>query len=293
MNRLAPGLAAGALALTLGAGAARAQTPTPAPVRQIVAEHFLAGARDSFTVELDDGRVYRLELAGGSGTPTVNLMDRRRTRAFLNPREDGSWELHPAASDVHLVRATSIAPGDTVRVRILVDVAEIEARRERRTERLGRSLAIGFSAGGGARSGFRLEATPGAEAVGGAMELEAGLWAGVPTARFSALLGTAWSGADGGSPALTWFFVEPRVRLLDRARTEFGTSLRIGVASIRSGEKNPSLVAPGAFLAYRLTDTPTRRGPRVHVGYAFGIVDNVGGKWATSHRTTAGLVWIF
>lgn len=292
MIRFASGVTAGAAALMLGAGFASAQTPTPAAARHVVAEQLLAGADSSFTIELDDRRVYRLELAGPSGAPSVNLMDRRGTRAFLNPRGDGAWELYPAASDVHLVRITSLAPGDTVRVRILVDLEEMEARRERRTERLGRSLAIGISAGAAARGGFGLDG-PGSELVSGGTELEGGLWAGVPTARFSALLGASWAGAVDDSPGITWFFAEPRVRLMQRSRMELGTSLRLGFASIRNGEKNPSIVAPGAFIAYRLTDTPTHRGPRVHVGYAYGIIDNVGGKWEKTHRGTAGLVWIF
>ena len=286
-------LASGALFVVLSAAAAAAQTPSPAT--ELILEASFTGPADSAIVDLARGRVYRIEYSGATGVPRVNLMDRRRTRAFLNPRGDGSFELYPAESDLHLLRVEALRPGDTARVRVLADPTATTANRERRSERRGRTLAVGITAGGGAHDAYLFTggAAEFAGGIDGGTDLEAGLWAGAPRSVFSAVLGVTHQSATGASPAVTWFFIEPRARLWHSGQLEAGGTVRLGMASILNGTVSPSLLAPGGFVSYRISDSPTHRGPRLHLGYSYGFVGNVPARGQRVHRGSAGLVWIF
>jgi hypothetical protein len=151
--------------------------------------------------------------------------------------------------------------------------------------------------GGGVHSGYRLDPTGGGDPAGG-RDVE-----GCVLAESGGLLGVCIGLARQALPdagfSLTWYFLEPRLKMLSRrllggARTDFWAGLRLAQAG-ETGPRHlsPSLLGLSLQLTQHLNGDGGRRGWSIYTAYLHGRLGNVPEtEFRDSDRVTAGLTWV-
>lgn len=269
------------------------------PATRLLAEYRLGMTdADSVVLDLIGKTFYVLEVAGRDGEPTVVPTRPGRHRALVTPAgraPDGSarYELYPGWSGPHILRVPGAAGAGDVLVRIYVDAATTD-RAERRHDD---GLAVGIALGGGVHSGYRLDPT-GGEPPGGGGDLE-GCIVAESGSRLSACIGLARQRFPDADLTVTWYFIEPRVRVWSgsvagAARTDIGISLRIAQgAETRPRNISPSQLAPGIHVIQHLAADGRRRGWSVWLNYSHGRLGNVPEtEFRDTDRLAAGLAWV-
>jgi hypothetical protein len=263
----------------------------------ILQHDFVGGAPDSVAVTLRKTGYYRAELAGAAGTLLVRPSSGARWEALVVPvrMEDraGIFEVHPGRSGTYWVQVAHLMEGRTATLRLYSDepaARRIAVERER-------SWGIGLGLAAGFHTGYRLDPTGGLNPSGGGdvegcilIETSSGL---------GGCLGIARQSLPDARVAVTWYFVEPRVRLLSRplfgsSRTDLGLTLRIAQGSqIGSREISPTQVAGGIYLTQHLSPHGRSRGWSIYVAYHHGRLGNVPEtEFRDTDRLAGGLTWV-
>jgi hypothetical protein len=266
---------------------------------KLLLEHrFLMGSTDSALVTLVKDGYYWMELTGSSVLPAVRPAG-RGWEALVVPLDanghDGAtlFELHPAAGGLHAV-TLSLAPSDSAALLRLYS-HEGEARNQRAMRDA--EWGVGLALGAGWHSGYRLAPSTGAAPRGGSdleglLLIESGRGLGIG-------LGIARQSLPDAGHAVTWYFLEPRVRLL--SRKALGTSMtdvwvlaRVGQArSTPAPSIDPSLLGAGLQVRQYLSGAERRRGWSLVAGYFHGRVGGIPEEALRSmDRLSAGLTWV-
>jgi hypothetical protein len=280
---------------------ARAQTPAAVdsfPV--LILEHqFRGGVPDSARIILDKRLVYRVELSGRSGLPDIRPPG-RGTPAFSAKLEKESFpgrsrfEMYPFSTGVHFVWVTGLAPADTALLRIYSDPSGSEAAQARTLTHASHTWTIGFAAAGGFNSSFlladRAPLSPSDTARSG-MDAELGLVIASSANPVSAELGVSVEPIGGATTRGTWFFVEPRVRVIRRGTMEAAVLFHLAQGSFSRSLVNPVLLAGGVVLTQHLSHDPLGRGAALQLRYFYGSVRNVPAQGQHAHHILLGIVW--
>jgi hypothetical protein len=263
---------------------------------EVVLQHKFLGESDSAVVALRRRTVYRAELSGSDSLVIAPLGHRWApliVSTGFGPDGVRSFEVHPGTTGRYLMRVVGIRGDSGATLRIYGDRVE--------TERLvlgrERNWNIGLGIGGGFHSGYRLDPTGGANPSGGG-DLEGYLLieGGFPV---SVYLGVARQSFPDAEFVETWYFVEPRLRLLSRtllgsSRTDLGVALRIAQGGeVGTREISPSQLGLGFYVNQHLAADGRRRGWSVFGAYQHARLGNVP---ETERRDTdrifLGLTWI-
>ena len=263
----------------------------------VVLEHSFTSQSDSAVVVLRKRVAYRAELSG-SDSLVITPLDAHHWPPLIVPTGFASegarvFEVHPTATGAYSVRVVGIRGASGVTLRIYGDKVE--------TQRLAigreRSWNIGLGLAAGLHSGYRLDPTGGADPSGGG-DIEGYLLmeGGFPV---SVYLGVARQSFPDAGFAETWYFIEPRLRLLSRtllgtSRTDLGVMLRIAQGSeIGSREISPSQLGVGVFVNQHLAAEGRRRGWSVFGAYQHARLGNVPEtEKLDTDRVLLGLTWI-
>jgi hypothetical protein len=105
-----------------------------------------------------------------------------------------------------------------------------------------------------------------------------------------------------GARSILWFYTEPRLRLLGRfhpghSNWEMGALLRFGVGMISASPDNPTILAPGVYVARHIRTNPHGAGWSIQGSYShasfrgfsrpFGAEPHI----PTSNRLAFGVGW--
>lgn len=257
----------------------------------------LTGVADSFRTRLVQGGQYRLALSPGTATLTATSADKRLSSAFPARVREGSGaiptiiELYPPRTADYVVRIQSAGGLASGRIQLWSDNKLAQSKQEQRDRAWG--IGLGFVAGW--HSGYYTGAD---DANGGqsGSALEACILVG-SSGPVSGCLGFARQELGSDANAISWFFIEPRVRVVSihslgrpldvalSARFGQGNSERLGV--------DPSLFAPGLLFSYHLDDRPGARGWKVNFQALYAFLGNVETENNSSFaQLTLGLSWI-
>lgn len=295
--RMAAGV--GVLLLTPPVLSAQDTAPAADSPQVLLLEHrFGTGSADSVVVTLEHRVMYWAEVTG-PGTPAFQPLRRYGWSALVVPLDEGRddrprrFEVHPAASGPHLIALTDLAQGSAATLRVYRD--EIETRRF--AESHDRDFAVGLLLGIGVHTGYRLDPTGATDPVRGG-DVEGCLMA-QSGGGFGACIGVARQRLPDADLSVTWFFLEPRMRivsgrLMGDLRTDLGAALRLGQAP-ETGPRHisPSLIAIGLHVTQHLAPGGRRRGWSVYAAWHHGWLGNI--PEPTRRETnlfTAGLTWV-
>jgi hypothetical protein len=277
-----------------------AQDPAPADSgRVLIYEHrFVEGLAERAEVKLERRVMYWAEVSG-PGMPAFQPADNRGFSALVVPTAEPAddrprwFEVHVGKTGPHLIRITGLPPGSEPTLRVYRD--DIETRRS--AEAHDRDFAVGLSLGAGAHTGYRLDPTGGADPGGGSdvegsVVAESGNW-------FGAAIGVSRQSFPDAGYSVTWFFIEPKARLLTRQlfgrrRTDIGVSIRFADA-YETGPRHisPYQIGGGIFVTQHLSADGRRRGLSVYTALLHGRLGNVPEtERRTTDRVTAGVTWV-
>ncbi len=93
-------------------------------------------------------------------------------------------------------------------------------------------------------------------------------------------LGAAWE-TRPGSKGILWFFFEPRARFFGgqprgQSNTEVGALVRAGFGAVNKLNRNPTLVAPGLYIAHNIRHNLQGKGPGFTLAWHHLLVGNRG-----------------
>jgi hypothetical protein len=178
---------------------------------------------------------------------------------------------------------------------------------ERQTKATKPRWTFGVEVSAGAHAGYQIGSTyttdpgppseriptdpdDGGSAVEGCLSIHSGR-------RFSGCLGIEHQSRPGNDMSVDWYFIEPRfaaVRSLGPHPLEAGVSFRFAQGSQGTDVAvDPSMLAPGLFVAYYLNRRPTGQGLslRASAYYAWLGNTNTTGDKPTTFRAAAGITW--
>jgi hypothetical protein len=278
----------------------------------LVLDHDFTGPNEFARVFLQDGQVYRAELS----SPDVSLQIRGVVRSnqlpriypFLNsdtPSGTSIVEVYPQVDAEYEIRSVgSRGSAISTRMRLYRDV---KASRRRYLVRNTPGWEIGLELAGAWHSGFLQSSAPpplGSNAESG-LDVETCF-----TARRApglSRLGMCVVGlgyqSQHGSKSILWFYTEPRLRLIGRARPgrsnwELGALLRFGVGIISASSDTPTILGPGLYVARHIRTNPQGAGWSLQASYSHasfrGFSRPVGigdAQIPTSDRLTFGVGW--
>jgi hypothetical protein len=306
------------LALPVAVSPGNAQAPTPGDTlrgsappdgrasvsagdssRVLVLEHQFTGeVPDSVVVELARHVFYVVEVSRASGTPVAKPLRKHQFPAIVASTGQAlgggeRFEMHTGWSGPHAMSLPELAPGSTAVVKLYRD----EAATRRAADSHDRDLAMGFLLAAGRHSGYRLDPTGGEPPAGGG-DVE-GCVLAESGSRFGACIGSAVQSFPDADFAVTWFFVEPRFRLLSgtalgTSRTDLGISIRIA-QGVETGRRHlsPSQLAFGVHIVQHLATQGFRRGWSVYAAYHRGWLGNVPEtEFRSTNRFMTGLAWV-
>ncbi len=283
------------------AGAAQVPTSIPSDSFPIlILEHRFQGpGPDSVLITLDKSRVYRVELLGVAGSPDIRPPG-HGTPAFsalLDRDSRPGWkryEMYPFAGGLHIARVRGLGPADTTVLRMYSDPSGSVAAQARVTRHRGRSWNIGIAASVGMHSQFLLQ-DAGTFAV--ADTAPSGLGAELTFVLASSFnpvavaLGASVEPISGARTRGTWFFVEPRVRVIRLGSTEGAVLLHLAQGSFSRSLINPVVLAGGLAITQRLSRGPLARGPAFQLRYFYGPIRNVAAQGQHAHHVWLGVEW--
>jgi hypothetical protein len=286
------------LALVRSVAAAQAPAAAPPEAGVVVLEHrFVEGTSETVSVPLTRRVRYRASVSG-PGVPQFAPAQRYHQPALVvaDPDREGngfSWfEVYPGETGAHYIRLSGLTEGSAVTLRVYRDDAETERAAEARDQ----DFAVGLSFGGGVHSGYRLDPTSGVAESGsdleGCLVADTGHW-------FSTCLGGGRQTLPSAGLSVTWFFLEPRARLISshlfgRHRFDLGTSLRLAQAT-QTGPRgiSPSLIAVGLHAVQHLSADMRQRGWSLYTAWQYGRIGNVPEtEDRNTGRFSAGITWI-
>jgi hypothetical protein len=265
----------------------------------LVVEHqFTGDLPDSVVVHLERSVFYLVEVSGGSGTPVAKPLRSHQFPAIVASTGQAvggteRFEMHTGWSGPHTVSLPGLAPGSTAVLKLYRD----EAATRRAADSRDRDFAVGLLLAVGRHSGYRLDPTGGEPPAGGG-DVE-GCVLAESGGRFGACIGAARQSFPDADFAVTWFFVEPRFRLLSgtalgTSRTDVGISFRIA-QGVETGPRHhsPSQLALGVHIVQHLAGQGFRRGWSLNAAYHHGRLGNVPEtEFRDTDRVTAGLAWV-
>jgi hypothetical protein len=298
MTRSACRLSWALFALVPSVAAAQAPAAGPPEAGVVVLEHrFVEGTSETVAVPLTRRVRYRASVSG-PGVPQFAPAQRYHQAALVvaDPGREGdgfSWfEVYPGETGPHYIRLSGLTEGSAVTLRVYRDDAETERAAEARDQ----DFSVGLSVGGGVHSGYRLDPTSGVAGSGsdleGCLVADTGHW-------FSTCLGGGRQTLPSADLSVTWFFLEPRARLLSthlfgRHRFDLGTSLRLAQAT-QTGPRgiSPSLIAVGLHTVQHLSADMRQRGWSLYTAWQYGRIGNVPEtEDRNTGRFSAGITWI-
>jgi hypothetical protein len=279
-----------------------AQEPADSADVLVFSHSFTAGSGEFVRVFLQAGQVYRAEInlgevsftirprRPGGETPTVVLI-----RGGLAASNEAVYEIYPFKDDEYQIQVLDVPQGESGSLHIYRDIAA-SRRRQGIVKKGGGGYAFGLEVAAGFHSDYRvsqLEQTFNAKRQGsdweGCLEFHP-----VGGRFWGCLFGVSRHTSDS-APTVTWFFVEPRIRLAGGTagqRLEFGALFRGGFGSTSEdsnnpftepGNSTPAFLAPGAYLRYWFGRTP---GKGLSIGvsiYQAFLVGTDGGSGSFNH----------
>ncbi len=288
------------LALSLLAAPAIAQVTTPQDTTlgdTLLVDRTLSGVADSFRVKLAEGGQYRILLTPGAATLTAISADKRASSAFPARVREGAGanptliELYPPRTAEYTVRISASAGLAGGRLQLWSDRKLAEEKQATQD----RAWGVGLGFAGGWHSGFYTGADDANSGQSGAV-IEGCLLVG-SSGPVSGCLGFSSMELGSEENKLTWFFVEPRFRvvsigslgrpldLIVSARIGQGNSERVGV--------DPTMLAPGLIVSYHLDSRPGARGWRLNFQFFYALLGNVDTPNNSDFaQLTLGLAWI-
>ncbi|MGH9023409.1 MAG: hypothetical protein ACRDV9_09980, partial [Acidimicrobiia bacterium] len=193
---------------------------------------------NSGTVWLKVKRKYYADLTPALGKLEIRAARKHGAQALTSPASAYQAtlyiEVYPRETGPHLIRLHGVTGESSVVFRLWSDSAEAAEQEAFRKEKHERSWGIGLSLGGGRHSGYLINSpfssAPAPPPAAG-KDIEAALVLGT-SGRFSGVLGYTRQVPDSGGIAVSWIFVEPRLRLLEPTlvagrRTDLGVSVRL------------------------------------------------------------------
>ena len=279
--------------------AAQSGAPAPDSARVLLLEHrFGPDSAGNVVLTLERSIVYWAEVTG-PGTLVFQPVARHGQPAFLVPIGAGAgdqprrFEVYASRTGPHLVSLSDLPPGGTATLRLYRDVGLTRRIAERRD----RAFAVGLVLGGGVHSGYRLDPTGGADPSGG-RDLEGCLLAEAGD-RLGTCLGVGRQSFPDAGFAVTWSFIEERVRLvsgrfLGGRRTDLGVALRYSQA-LAAGPRNlrAALLSFGLHVTQHLASEGRRRGSSVFVAWQHSQLGHAPEtEKLDTDRFSAGVIWM-
>ena len=266
----------------------------------VLAEHhFTAGTTDSVVLQLKKSGYYWAELEGNTGTLIIRPINGAKWEALVVPLSaQGNpgvevFEVHPGSTGPHAVLVKVRSPGSSATLRLYGN--EVEARAIAARE--DRSWGIGLGLAGGFHSGYRLEPTGATNPAGGS-DYEGCIIIESPVG-LGGCLGVGRHNLPDADMTVTWFFIEPRLRLLSprllgSSRTDFGIALRIAQAGGSAPRPiDPSQIAAGAYITHHLASDGRTRGLSFHLAYQRARLGNVPvTEDRNFDRIVGGITWV-
>jgi hypothetical protein len=278
----------------------------------LVLDHDFTGPNEFARVFLQDGQVYRAELS----SPDVTLQMRGLVRTTQLPRiypflrsdtPSGTSivEVYPQVDAEYEIRSVGTS-GSAISTRMRL-YRDVKGSRRRYLVRNTPGWEIGLELAGGWHSGFLQSSAPpplGNNAESG-LDVEACFTArSAPGLRRLGMcvVGLGYQSQPGARDIL-WFYTEPRLRLIGRARAgrsnwELGALLRFGVGIISASSDTPTILGPGLYVARHIRTNPEGAGWSLQASYSHasfrGFSRPVGigdARIPTSDRLTFGIGW--
>jgi hypothetical protein len=285
------------LRLVLAASPGAAQVPASPDTTlgdTLLVNQALQGPADSFRVRLTKGGQYRVALWPANARLEGTLQGGRATAFAPRIREGVGThptviELYPPQTGEYLLVTTLPAGLSSGTMQLWSDRKLAKSRQEARD----RTWGIGLGFMGEVYSAYR---TVEGYTEEGGTGVEGCLLFG-SSGPLSGCLGFDYQARSGEAGSLTWFFIEPRLRVL--TAHAFGhpmdllASLRLGQGSQSLLSVYPSIIAPGLLLAYHLDDRPGARGWRLVFQMYGALVGNTAlAQKPTFASASLGLTWI-
>ncbi|MDA0233869.1 MAG: hypothetical protein OSW71_02910 [Proteobacteria bacterium] len=282
------------LVLQLEASPVAAQAAGTPPGDTLLVTRPLRGPADTLKVRLEKGGQYRVMLWPAAAQLQAMTLDGHASAFAARTREGAGGgptlvELYPPQSADYSIIITSAPGSPNAHVELWADRKLAAAHQEQRD----RAWGIGLSIAGELYSAYStIEGSPeeGGTGIGGCLLVGS-------SGPFSACLGFDTQARSGEAGSLTWYFLEPRYRLLMAHALgrpfDLLVTLRIGQGHQELLSVDPSLVAPGVMLAYHLDDRPGARGWRLTVQAYGALIGNTNQAQKPTFLSGAlGLSWI-
>lgn len=306
------------------AAASGASPDSAAPAESadaLVLDHDFTGTPEFVRLFLQGRQVYRAELS----TPDVTLEIRSPRARVQLPRvypitaPSGSgesvYEIYTEADGEYELRPIALArEAVATRLRLYRDAAESRRRMSLRSRP---GWEIGIELAGGWNSGFAQSQDPVRVAEGGEPGSDVELCFAARRAPGVSRLGMCALGigyqSQHGARNITWFFTEPRFRVVGRAAPgrsnwEGGVLFRAGFGAVSRTNVNPVLLAPGLYAARHIRTAPDGRGWSFHASWSrawyrgfakpFGVYDPETGNFTpgetkspSGSRVLLGVGW--
>ena len=256
-----------------------------------------SGFNMSTTMVLERRVVYWAELSG-PGRPVFTPEQRGAQPVFMVPIGDTTaslrrFEVYATSAGPHTVSIADVPSGSESVLRVYRDVVATQQIAARRAK----LLRVGVMLSAGLHTGYRLDPTVGENPSGGSD------YEGCLVAETGSILATCLGIGQQAFPdagySVVWFFVEESARLLrgkwlGSSLTDLGVSLRLAMSGeVSQRSLSPDLLAFGFFARQHLGDGDGQHGISLLLAWQHGLLGNVPEtEMRTTHRLTAGLIWI-
>jgi hypothetical protein len=292
-------------------GQTAAQQPDRDSSDVLVLDHHFSGLGEMVRVFLQEGQVYRAELAATDAVLDIRGVVRTTQlpqvyRFLLSQTPSGSTflEIYPQKDAEYEIRLVVLA-GNLLPARFRL-YRDVGASARRQQVRANRSWEVGVELGGGWHSGFVQSGavpTTGSRPEGGT-DVEGCFTARTAGAssRVSACVLGVGHQSQHGARSILWVYTEPRLRILrlwgaGRSGWELGPLVRFGIGMISASRETPVLIAPGAYLARSITPGSKNGGWILQASYSrafyrnFSRPEGVDPATPKGHRVSLGVGW--
>lgn len=277
-----------ALAVTLTTTSLTAQQPDTLPNDRdvLVLDHDFTGGGEFARAVLLKYEVYRAELS--TNAAAIEVYPLKGGQPVFIMREEtgyasgsGLYTLYPTETKEYQFRLVSGGP--VVRLKVYRDIKRSQRRNKMMTEpgwEIGGEIALG------GHTGYLLNTTPGnvADSQKDGLDIEGCFSARSGPGALQYVSGCAFGlGWDqrSGSRGTAWVFIEPRVRLFGgKARgisnDEIGLLGRVSMGFISGINRNPKMVAIGAYATRNVRWNSSGKGLSFTLAYRQGWVSGLG-----------------
>lgn len=299
--RAVPALVASVLLLPLtGLAAQQDSAATRDSADVLVLDHDFSSPGEFARVFLQKGVVYRAVLS--TGDASLEIVPLKGGPPVFFAREESEspgasgftvLSVYPRADAEYQIRL--IEGGPVVNLKLYHD---IRASRRRQKVLNSPGWEIGAEIAAGWHSGYLLNIvddpdTKDSDRSGTHIEgcFSARQGPGILRVMSGCALGAAWETRPGSKGTL-WFFLEPRARFIGgrergKSNTEVGALARFGFGAVNKLNRNPTLVAPGLYVAYNVRTNQHGKGPGFILAWHHYLVGNRG---EGTHKVGAELI---